>query len=53
MSFDLAAYDLLLILAGGLCLAFAVLAILADHVLPALARHIWRGRRPAATWRRR
>jgi hypothetical protein len=33
-------------------LAFAFLAILADHILPALARHTWRGRRPAATYRR-
>ena len=49
---DLAALGVLLILTGGLLLAFAFLAILADHVIPALARHTWRGRHPAATYRR-
>lgn len=49
---DLAALGVLLLLTGGLSLAFAFLAILADHVLHALARHTWRGRRPAATYRR-
>ena len=49
---DLAALGVLLLLTGGLCLAFAALAILADHILPALTRHTWRERRPAATYRR-
>jgi hypothetical protein len=61
---DLAAIGVLLLLAGGISLAFAFLAILADNILPALARHTWRGRkirqrvaaiigqRPAATYRR-
>jgi hypothetical protein len=63
MLFDLAAFGVLLILAGGISIAFAALAILADVVLPAMARHTWRGRkirqrvaaiigqRPAATYR--
>lgn len=49
---DLAALGVFLLLAGGLSIAFAFLAILADNILPALARHTWRGRRPAATYRR-
>lgn len=49
---DLAAFGVILILTGGLLLAFAFLAILADNILPALARHTWRGHRPAATYRR-
>lgn len=49
---DLAALGVLILLTGWLCLAFAALAILADVILPALARHTWRGRRPAATYRR-
>ncbi len=49
---DLAALGVLLLLTGGLSIVFAFLAILADHVLPALARHTWRGRHPAATYRR-
>ena len=52
MSFDIASFGILLILTGGISIAFAALAILADHILPALARHTWRGRRPAATYRR-
>jgi hypothetical protein len=40
-----------LLLIGGLSLAFAILAILADVILPAIARHCWR--RPAATYRRK
>lgn len=42
---DATAYGILLILVGGLSLAFAVMAILADHVFPALARHGWRARK--------
>ena len=40
---------------GGLCLLFAALAGLADHVLPALEAKPWRAnrRRPAATRRAR
>ena len=40
-------------LVGGLCLLFAALAGLADHVLPALEAKPWRvnRQRPAATRR--
>jgi hypothetical protein len=34
-----------LILIGGLSLAFAIMAFLADVILPAIARHRWRTRR--------
>jgi len=39
-----------LLMIGGLALAFAVMAFLADVIIPAIARHHWR--RPAATYRR-
>jgi hypothetical protein len=48
---DLALITSFLLLIGGLSLGFAALAILADVILPALARHHWR--RPAATYRRK
>lgn len=61
---DLAALGGLLLLIGGISLAFAAMAIMADHIIPAMTRHTWRGRkirqrvaaiigqRPAATYRR-
>lgn len=42
----------LLALIGGLSLAYAALAFLADFALPYLARKPWQpGRKPAATYR--
>jgi hypothetical protein len=41
---DLATLAVFLLLIGGLSLAFAAMAVLADVVLPALARHRWRAR---------
>jgi hypothetical protein len=47
---ELTTFAVFLLFIGGLSLAFAVMAILADVILPSLARHHWR--RPAATYRR-
>jgi hypothetical protein len=41
---DLATLAVFLLLIGGLSIGFAVMAVLADVVLPALARHRWRSK---------
>jgi hypothetical protein len=34
-----------MILVGGLSMAFAAMAIMADHIFPAIVRHGWRARK--------
>jgi hypothetical protein len=41
---DAAGFGILLILVGGLSMAFAAMAIVADYVFPSIARHGWRRR---------
>jgi hypothetical protein len=42
---DITTLATFLVMVGGLCLAFAAMAILSDVIIPAIQRHTWRGRR--------